>query len=90
MQKFNESTVYSLLQNSVEHHFELEFNHEGKTGFIDFIYFDPEKEGWVIVDFKTGTESEEKNSKYQEQLTFYKEVMESLEYKIVDTQLLWL
>jgi len=90
MQKFHESTVCSLLQNSVEHHFELEFNHEGKTGFIDFIYFDPEKNGWVIVDFKTGIESEEKNRKYQEQLTFYKEVMESLEYKIVDTQLLWL
>ena len=49
----------------------LEFNDDDKTGFIDFIYFDAAKDGWVIVDFKTGSESEGKNSKYQEQLDFY-------------------
>jgi len=90
MKHFNESNVYALLQNGVEHHFELEFNDEGKTGFIDFLYFDTEKEGWVIVDFKTGIETEDKNMKYKEQLDFYKTVMVSLDYKIVDTQLLWL
>jgi ATP-dependent exoDNAse (exonuclease V) beta subunit len=90
LQKFYESAIYTLLESGVEHRFELEFNHEGKTGFIDFLYYDQEKEGWVIVDFKTGVESEEKISQYQEQLDFYKNVMEVLEYKIVDTQLIWL
>ena len=90
MQAFYKSDVYAKLQEGTEHNFELEFNHEGKTGFIDFLYYDKEKEGWVIVDFKTGTESTGKNDKYQEQLDFYKEVMENLNYKIVDTQLLWL
>jgi ATP-dependent exoDNAse (exonuclease V) beta subunit len=78
------------LESGVEHRFELEFNHEGKRGFIDLLYYDKEKEGWIIVDFKTGVESEEKINQYQEQLDFYKNVMEALEYKIVDTQLLWL
>jgi ATP-dependent exoDNAse (exonuclease V) beta subunit len=90
LKKFYESTIYALLESGVEHRFELEFNHEGKTGFIDLLYYDKEKEGWVIVDFKTGYESKEKISQYQEQLDFYKNVMEALEYKIVDTQLLWL
>ena len=90
LQKFYDSSIYTLLKSGVEHRFELEFNHEGKTGFIDFLYYDKEKEGWVIVDFKTGQVSEEKISKYQEQLDFYKNVMEALEYNIVDTQLLWL
>jgi len=90
LQKFYDSAIYTLLESGVAHRFELEFNHEGKTGFIDFLYYDQEKEGWVIVDFKTGYESEEKISQYQEQLDFYKNVMEALAYKIVDTQLLWL
>jgi ATP-dependent exoDNAse (exonuclease V) beta subunit len=68
----------------------LEFNDEGKTGFIDFLYFDTAKEGWVIVDFKTGIETKDKNIKYQEQLDFYQTVLQNLGYKIVDTQLLWL
>ncbi len=90
MERFSKSDLYALLQKGIEHHFELEFNADGKTGFIDFIYFDTEKEGWVIVDFKTGSESEDKNSTYQEQLDFYQTVMENLGYTIVDTQLLWL
>lgn len=90
MNSFYKSEIYELLKNGVDHHFELEFNHEGKTGFIDFIYFDKEKNGWFIVDFKTGLETDEKNDKYQKQLGFYQEVMEHLDYEIVDTRLLWL
>jgi len=90
MKRFHESHVYTLLQDGNEHHFELEFNDDGKTGFIDFLYFDTVKEGWVIVDFKTGQETQDKNNKYLEQLDFYQKVMEKLGYKIVDTQLLWL
>ncbi len=90
MKQFSESNVYTGLQNGIEYHFELEFNDDGKTGFIDFLYLDVEREGWVIVDFKTGIETKDKNIKYQEQLDFYQRVMEELGYKIVETQLLWL
>ena len=90
MNCFYKSDVYKLLQDGVEHRFELEFNVENKTGFIDFIYFDKQQEGWIIVDFKTGIETDEKSFKYQQQLDFYKDVVQTLGYKVVDTQLLWL
>ena len=90
MKNFYKSDIYKLLSDGVEHHFELEFMTEGKTGFIDFIYYDKEKNGWIIVDFKTGNETQDKKIKYQKQLDFYKDVMETLEHKIVDTRLLWL
>ncbi|MEA2099989.1 MAG: UvrD-helicase domain-containing protein [Campylobacterota bacterium] len=90
MEVFYESDVCKLLKNGVKHHFELEFRVDDKTGFIDFIYFDTDKNAWVIVDFKTGKESDSKNKNYQEQLDFYQEVMEHLGYKIVDSSLLWL
>jgi ATP-dependent exoDNAse (exonuclease V) beta subunit len=90
MKRFYESDVYTLLQNGVEHRFELEFNDDNKTGYIDFIYFDAVKDGWVIVDFKTGSQSEDKKNKYQEQLDFYQRVMEKLGYKVSQTHLLWL
>ena len=59
-------------------------------GFIDLLYYDTEKSGWVIVDFKTGSESESNREKYDEQLGFYETVMESLGYTIVESKLLWL
>ena len=90
MQVFYTSDVYDLLKNGVEHHFELEFNTDGKTGFIDFIYFNKVKDGWVIIDFKTGIGDINKNKKYQEQLDFYEEVMIKLGYKVVGSELLWL
>ena len=45
MQAFYKSDVYVKLQEGAEHHFELEFNVEGKTGFIDFLYFRYRKRG---------------------------------------------
>ncbi len=90
MNSFYKSDVYALLKNKVEHRFELEFNVNDKTGFIDFIYFDKENDGWVIVDFKTGKESDSKNIKYQKQLDFYKDVVEGLGYKVINARLLWL
>lgn len=90
MNSFYKSDIYKLLKEGVEHKFELEFNVDGKTGFIDFIYFDKESNGWVIIDFKTGKETEDKNTKYQDQLEFYKEVMTNLNYKVSDAKLLWL
>ena len=90
MNSFYKSDVYELLNDGVEHHFELEFNVDCKTGFIDFIYFDKEHNGWIIVDFKTGVETDEKNKKYQGQLDFYRDVVVSLGYRVIDARLLWL
>ena len=90
MDSFYKSNVYKLLKNGVKHHFELEFNIDEKTGFIDFIYFDEVQDGWVIVDFKTGSETDNKNEKYQKQLDFYRDIMQGLGYRVVDVQLLWL
>jgi len=44
----------------------------------------------VIVDFKTGTQTKDKDIKYQKQLEFYKEVMVESSFNIVDLKLLWL
>ena len=90
MDIFYKSDIYKLLKDGVEHHFELEFNIDSKTGFIDFIYFDKEHNGWIIVDFKTGVETDEKNKKYQGQLDFYRDVVVSLGYRLIDARLLWL
>ncbi len=89
LENFYKSELFTLLSNGVEHHFELEFYHENKHGFIDCIYYDDREGGWVIVDFKTGKSSKEKEGKYQKQLDFYKEVVEELGYKVLNTQLLW-
>jgi ATP-dependent exoDNAse (exonuclease V) beta subunit len=90
MDNFYKSEVYKLLKSGIEHHFELEFNVENKTGFIDFIYFDEKSKGWVVVDFKTGKQTDEKELYYKKQLDFYENVMNSLGYKIIETKLLWL
>ena len=90
MNSFYKSDIYNLLKNGVEHKFELEFNINEKIGFIDFIYFDKDKNGWIIIDFKTGTKTTEKEIKYQEQLNFYTQVMFELNYTVVDAKLLWL
>jgi len=90
MQTFYRSEIYTLLKNGVDHHFELEFNVDGKTGFIDFIYFNKEQDGWVIIDFKTGKESHKKNEQYKNQLEFYTHAISLLGYKVVNAQLLWL
>ena len=90
MNVFYRSEVYQQLESGVQHHFELEFNVNEKTGFIDFIYYDEERNGWVIVDFKIGQENKQKNEEYQKQLDFYQNVMEELNYKIIETRLLWL
>jgi ATP-dependent exoDNAse (exonuclease V) beta subunit len=35
------------------------------TGFIDLVYFEENRNGWVIVDFKTGEKTVEKEKAYQ-------------------------
>ena len=86
---FKNSDVYKLLKSSVEHRFELEFNYQDKKGFIDLVYFDESKAGWVIVDFKTGIKSQEKEEKYQKQLKFYKEVLSDIGMSVISKEILW-
>lgn len=89
IEKFKTSDVYKLLKDGVEHRFELEFNYQNKTGFIDLIYYDKERAGWVIVDFKTGQQSEEKVKYYQTQLEFYEGVLNDIDMNTVDKKILW-
>ena len=87
--KFLKSDIHARLKSGVEHKFELEFNTEDKRGFIDLVYFDESKNGWVIVDFKTGTQSKEKEQGYQEQLDFYESVLVDSGLSVLGKRLLW-
>ncbi|MCT7464707.1 UvrD-helicase domain-containing protein [Aliarcobacter cryaerophilus] len=89
IENFKNSDVYKLLKSGVDHRFELEFNYQDKTGFIDLIYFDKNKNGWVIVDFKTGSKSKEKEVKYLKQLDFYEEVLKNIGLDIICKEILW-
>ncbi|MDX4051038.1 UvrD-helicase domain-containing protein [Aliarcobacter skirrowii] len=86
---FKKSNIYTILNSGVDHRFELEFNYQGKTGFIDLIYFDNNKNGWVIVDFKTGNKTTEKQNKYQKQLDFYEDVLNNIGMKVLEKEILW-
>ena len=89
IENFKSSDVYKLLKSGVEHRFELEFNYQDKKGFIDLVYFDENSAGWVIVDFKTGIKSQEKEEKYQKQLEFYEEVLSDIGMSVVGKEILW-
>jgi ATP-dependent exoDNAse (exonuclease V) beta subunit len=90
MARFYESEVYEALSQGAKHHFELEFNEGDMTGFIDLVYFDKVRNGWVIVDFKTGEQTAGKAEAYQKQLDFYAGVMEKSGVDVVEMRLLWL
>jgi len=87
--KFLKSDVHAELTSGSEHKFELEFNTADKRGSIDLMYFDKEKNGWIIVDFKTGTPSKAKEKGYQEQLDFYEGVLVDNGLSVVGNKLLW-
>jgi ATP-dependent exoDNAse (exonuclease V) beta subunit len=89
IENFKNSDIYKLLKSGVEHRFELEFNHQDKKGFIDLIYFDESKAGWIIIDFKTGIKSLEKEEKYQKQLEFYEKVLKDIGLCVVGKEILW-
>lgn len=89
IENFKNSDVYKLLKSGVENRFEIEFNYQDKTGFIDLIYFNKEKNGWVIVDFKTGIKSKDKEEIYQKQLEFYEEVLNNIGLSVVGKEILW-
>ena len=89
VEKFLKSDLHVRLKEGADHKFELEFHTEDKRGFIDLVYFDEVNNGWVIVDFKTGTPSKEKEQGYQEQLDFYENVLVESGLSVVGKGLLW-
>jgi len=89
IEKFRASDLYKKLQSGVKHSFELEFNTDKATGFIDLVYFDEEQNGWIIVDFKTGTASQNKEREYQKQLDFYASILQEQGFSVIAKKLLW-
>ena len=43
----------------------------------------------MIIDFKTGTKSNEKEEAYQKQLEFYEEVLNNIGLSVVGKEILW-
>lgn len=86
---FKNTDAYKAILNGSKHYFELEFHDEEKRGFIDLVYFDKEKDGWVIADFKTGNKSDEVELKYQSQLNFYEKVLLECDLNVVKKEILW-
>ncbi len=89
IEKFLNSALHVKLKSGAKHKFELDFHTQEKRGFIDLVYFDEEKDGWIIVDFKTGTATKEKEQSYQKQLEFYENVLVENGYSVVGKELLW-
>ena len=89
---FTNSKVYEKLNAGAQHLFEYRFDEqiEGEhvSGSIDLIYQDVANSGWVIVDFKSAKARD--NHNYDEQLAFYRRVLEHKQICVVDTQLCWL
>ena len=46
-------------------------------------------EGWLIADFKTGEETDEKKKKYEKQVQTYKEVLEKLGKEVLKTEIVY-
>lgn len=65
---------------------ELLYMQEGQSKLLRVDRLIRTPEGWIILDFKTGSPSPE----HQKQLDHYKEIMESLGHKVVKTELLYL
>ncbi len=101
IQNFKTSSVYKKLKDGAQHYFEIELNmYDGKKqtqGVIDLLYYDAQKEGWVIVDFKSNHVDGVKNLQkfasehgYDKQLQTYEELCKSKGMRVVDKLLLFL
>lgn len=99
---FKQSPHWSKVNGPEEHYFEHDFSMEkdGKQvfGSIDLFYYDDDKHGWIIVDFKTTAlrgKSEDEviiEHGYDKQLEFYAEFVESVmgEGSVVSKEICWL
>lgn len=99
---FNRSPHFKKISNGAEHYFEYDFSTtiDGKRvfGSIDLFYYDEDRNGWVIVDFKTTSlrgKTEEEiiiEHGYDKQLDFYSGFVESVmgEGSVVSKEICWL
>ena len=89
---FKDTDIYQQLQAGAEAIFEFGFEQmidvEVYGGSVNLLMKDSSRDGWAIVDFKSGKEREA--SEYEEQLVFYKKVMEYKGLNIIDIKLCWL
>lgn len=89
---FRDTDVYITLKNGAsymfEYHFDEQIDNHRFNGSIDLIYHDSNADGWVIIDFKSGKAREK--HEYDEQLSFYKRVLEYKNINVLDTRLCWL
>ena len=101
LENFKTTAIYKKLKSGVEHHFEIELNvyedGEQTQGVIDLIYFDEEKNGWVIVDFKSNNINGRtdlvqfaKDNGYDKQLDTYEELCEGNGLSVAGKMLLFL
>ena len=84
LEAFKKSPTCEALRKAKEAHFEFNFEIKGRTGRIDCLYRDEEGR-WVVVDFKTGEERD-----HSEQLEAYKEALEAMGMKPVETRVEYL
>jgi len=89
---FKSTNVYKQLQAGASHTFEFGFEEiidgEVHRGSIDLLIQNSDGEDWHIVDFKSGKERSSEG--YEDQLSFYKRVMEYKGLAISETSLCWL
>jgi len=93
--------IYKALKNGAEHHFEFELNHFEEDrhlqGVIDLLYFDKDKDSWVIIDFKSNNISYKKDLEkfakdqgYDKQLETYEKLCEISGFSVGKKVLLFL
>ena len=89
---FKDTDVYAQLKAGAETIFEFGFEEiidgEVHRGSVDLLMKDYGSDGWVIVDFKSGKEREA--PEYEEQLEFYKKVLEYKGLNVIESKLCWL
>ncbi len=89
---FQTTDVYRQLQTGAEHLFEFGFEEsidgELYRGSVDLLLKASQGDGWKIIDLKSGKARE--SVEYEEQLAFYKRVMEHKGLIVTETQLCWL
>lgn len=89
---FIHTDLYSVLKSGAHHMFEYRFDeqidNQRVNGSIDLIYHDESADGWIIIDFKSGKVREDHG--YDEQLAFYRNVLESKQIKVIEARLCWL
>ena len=101
IENFKQTTTYKELKGGAEHHFEMEFNsfkeNKHKQGIIDLIYFNKDKNGWVIVDFKSNSVEKVKDltafvqeNGYDKQLESYQMLCKDKEMAVTSKLLLFL